>query len=198
MGCDIHGLVEVNWYGDMDHVDDKKKWECAIENIGSWVGRSYDTFGLLFGVRDYANFEPVAPRRGVPDNLSNRGQERIGKDKSWCHSFSYVTLAELNQVDWEATADEADSRIRVYDEEDELRFKAAGISSLSDEEEQKIRSGDEVVKELDNGQTNKYRLEKMKKKDALSGAWKRLIDLMESFGETHGEENVRLVVWFDN
>jgi len=199
VGCDIHGLVEVNWYGDMDHIDgEKESWKCAIDNIGMWVGRSYDTFGLLFGVRNHANFEPVASRRGVPDELSTKGRDRVEDDRDWCHSFTYITLEELNEIDWEETAEEEDGRIRIYDEDDEIQMKAAGVGSLSDEEEEKIREGEEMVKELDNGQVRKYRLEKMKKKDALSGAWEKLIDLMEVFGETYGKENVRLVVWFDN
>jgi len=203
VGCDIHGLVEVNWRGKYeDNYEDAEEapvsWKCAIDNVGMWVGRSYDTFGLLFGVRDYANFEPVAPRRGLPDNLSSRAEERVEADRSWSHSFTYISLKELNEIDWEETSEEADSRIRVYDENDELQFKAAGVGSLSDEEERKIRNGEEVVKELSNGKIQKYRLEKMKRKDALSGAWEDLIDLMQSFGETYGEENVRLVVWFDN
>lgn len=209
MGCDIHGLVEVNWYGryEDNYEDDEAptSWKCAIDNIGFWVGRSYDTFGLLFGVRNYASFDPIAPQRGIPEETSERLENRLDYYREDgligavdCHSISYITLKELHEINWEETAEEEDSRIRVYNEDDELQMKAAGISHLSEDELQRINDGEEVVKEASDGEVRKYRLEAMKKRDALSGAWEKLIDQMERFGETYGEENVRLVVWFDN
>lgn len=207
MGCDIHGLVEVNWYGKYEeqYEEDPVDWLCAIDNVGMWVGRNYDLFGMLFGVRNYANFNPIAPKRGIPEEGSERLEDRLEPyieenriGAVSCHSPSYLTLKELNQIDWETTTEKEDSRIRIYDEDDELQMKAAGIGSLSDEEVQRIEDGEEVVKEGSDGEVRKYRQEKMKKEDALSGAWEKLIEQMEMFGETYGEENVRLVVWFDN
>lgn len=209
MGCDIHGLIEVNWYGKYeDNYEEGKEpvdWKCAIDNIGFWVGRSYDTFGLLFGIRNYANFDPVAPKRGIPEESSERLDDRLDPYREEnrigavsCHSHSYLTLKELNEIDWEQPTEKEDSRIRIYNEDDELQMKAAQIGSLSDEEVQRIEDGEEVVKEGSDGEVRKYRREKMKKEDALSGAWEKLIEQMEMFGETYGEENVRLVVWFDN
>lgn len=210
MGCDIHGLVEVNWYGKHeDHYEETPEdWLCAIDNIGMWVGRSYDTFGLLFGVRNYANFEPVVPERGLPNNMSERLQDRVDRFRNHdggnligsvdFHSQSYITLKELKEIDWEETTKEPDSRIRVFNEDDEMKMKAAGIGSLSDEEVERIEDGEEVVKERDDGTVRKYRLERMKKKDALSKPWEDLIEQMDHFGKIYGEENVRLVVWFDN
>lgn len=210
MGCDIHGLVEVNWYGKYEeqYEEDPVDWLCAIDNVGMWVGRSYDLFGMLFGVRNYANFDPIAPKRGIPEEGSERLEDRLDYFRNHeagnligavdCHSHTYLTLKELNEINWEETTEKEDSRIRVYDEEDELQMKAARIGSLSDDEVQRIEDGEEVVKENSDGEIRKYRREKMKKEEALSGAWEKLIEQMEMFGETYGEENVRLVVWFDN
>lgn len=209
MGCDIHGLVEVNWYGEYeDNYEDGEEpvdWRCAIDNIGFWVGRSYDTFGMLFGVRNYANFEPVAPQRGIPEEGSERLDDRLGyyREKDLigavdCHSHTYLTLKELNEIDWEETTEKEDCRIRVYNEDNELLKKFLSSTILSDEEVQRIEDGEEVVKEVGDGEVRKYRREKMKRTEALSGAWEKLIEQMEMFGETYGEENVRLVVWFDN
>jgi hypothetical protein len=170
----------------------------VVDNLGYLVGRSYDTFGLLFGVRNYANMESFADRRGIPDELSDRAEERIEKDRDWCHSFTYITYDEIQGIDWDKESEHADSRIGMH-VDGEMIFKAAGVGDLSSKESERVRSGEVVRKEREDGKVVEYKTTKLTRRECLSGAWERLIfEIMDSLADMAGPENVRMVVWFDN
>lgn len=59
MGCDIHGAIE-------GLTDGGHGWMAYVAHLDTIVGRNYDTFGSLFGVRNGANFEPLFTDRGFP------------------------------------------------------------------------------------------------------------------------------------
>lgn len=188
-------------------------------DIGLFVGRCYDAFGCLFGVRNYANFNPVAETRGLPDNPSFTVKCDIRRfHDDWqpgdplpesvgFHSTSYLTLEEIDEIDWDEEAEDADERVHVY-RDGEYTGKFRDSSSLDDEDWQKLRRGEDVTKEMEHGHPVMdipeeaevtYRLEKITRRDALSGLWETLLfDVMPTLGDLYGEENVRLVVWFDN
>lgn len=219
IGCDIHGVVEIDWRGkyrdEGEEVDEEdRRWMTFIDNVGMWLGRSYDTFGMLFGVRNYANFDPIAAKRGLPENISDNLQEEVdyydergllgGID---FHSASYITFDEIEEIEWDEEAENADSRVHVYDDDGNFLHKASYVGSLTDEERKRIEKGETVTKTMEHGdplsgveQGDKthYKLEKITRQEALSGAWERLFDTLRDFAEVYGEENIRLVVWFDN
>ncbi|MFB1064931.1 hypothetical protein [Natrinema sp. H-ect4] len=198
MGCDIHGLIEVDWYATFPGEKEENDWRTAVDNLGYLVGRSYDSFGCLFGVRNYVGMEPVAEGKGVPDSLSSRAEERVDDNRDWCHSFSYVTYEELQKVDWEEEGRRDDSRIRKYVDGD-LVGKASIWGNLSTEQAEQIREGENLKEQQDDGTIVEYKVEREKRRDCLSGAWEWLIfELMDILAEKFGSENVRLVVWFDN
>lgn len=149
-------------------------------------------------MRNYANIEPIAPRRGIPDELSRRAKERIEDDRDWCHSFTYITYDEIQEVDWDKESENPDSRIGKY-VDGEMVFKAASLGELSAEESERIRSGEVIEKEGDNGAKVEYKTTKQTRRECLSGAWEHLLfELMDCLAERYGAENVRMVVWFDN
>lgn len=105
MGCDIHEYVEhkVNgvWKlvpaskGPLDYFDNFIKDGDKDKGKHNWnLPRNYSFFGLMAGVRS-ETFNPLQPRRGIPDDIS------AGVAKQWKdwdgdgHSPSYYTLTEL-------------------------------------------------------------------------------------------------------
>lgn len=111
MGCDIHPLVQVKR---------NEKWEHEPFPDGTWRGpfrqRDYIFFGVLAGVRCH-DVTPIAEPRGLPDDLDYEVNEdgyvpallnvdlyddEI-PDCLWLgeHSYSWVTLAELDAYPWE-------------------------------------------------------------------------------------------------
>jgi hypothetical protein len=57
LGTDIHGYIEVklDYDGTLE-----EHWQAAINLFWLYEGSDYDAFGCFFGVRNYANFRPIA------------------------------------------------------------------------------------------------------------------------------------------
>jgi hypothetical protein len=66
MGTDISGFLEYRAPQD----DQEPTWYTAHDLSSLYGGRHYDAFGCLFGVRNYANFRPLAACRGLPASIS--------------------------------------------------------------------------------------------------------------------------------
>jgi len=187
MGCDIYGWVEVK---------EDEYWFAAI-NIRGILWENYDMFGCLFGVRNYAMFKPIAQKRGIPEDASFRTGEDYREGITDWHSASWITWKEIKEIDWEEESETEDSRIHVYEIKDDgsetFLEKFSWSSELTEEEYTTLLENKEVRKE------NKiYRMEKLKRKDAISSDWQLLFELMEVLAKVYGDEGVRLIVWFDN
>jgi hypothetical protein len=106
MGCDIHPYAEVRKDG---------RWQRA--DVKLCDDRNYESFGLLANVRNGFGFagcdtgnpiQPIAEARGLPSDTSIADTEGVDFEEPGYtylgdHSHSYVTLAELLAVDWNAT-----------------------------------------------------------------------------------------------
>lgn len=198
MGCDIHGYVEV----DKRHYDDEDSWWKPAGNLFPFVGRSYDSFGCLFGVRNYAGFEPVADGRGVPSNLSREVKEDYQSWGSDAHSASYLTFSEIKDIDWQETATREDERYSILDENKEptgTKFSlgpASGWNEIVKENKDAIENGEPVPNESGEKYIQKRQLTR---EEAISGAWDWLLhEYMGLLADRFDNESVRLVVWFDN
>lgn len=77
MGCDIHSKTLIGT-------------EPTIVQFTN--ERSYGLFGLLAGVRNYSDIPPITQPRDTPDWVN----KYLGD-----HSYCYLTLDELNAVDWQ-------------------------------------------------------------------------------------------------
>jgi hypothetical protein len=91
MGCDIHPYIQ---------------YKAEHEWLVGWsveIGRNYDLFGLMAGVRGGA--EPVADVRGLPGRVAwliddeaflyEDGERRLDPDG---HTHSWLTIDELREV----------------------------------------------------------------------------------------------------
>lgn len=197
MRCDIHGVVEVNSHD---------RWSGAA-TLSPHVGRSYHTFGMLWGVRNNAAFDPAFPKRGFPEDRSRElkdriedwgGEEEIGQIHF--HSPSYATVAELHDLDWDEEAEGRDKRYTVLDEnKDSTGTKfgwAQGWSEIISENKDALQHGEAIPNEDESMYIKQMKLTRRR---ALSGAWDWFIfDLLDTYAGKYGEENVRLTVWFDN
>lgn len=219
MGCDIHGWVEVQ-HG----IPGRLTWWGGAIRLNAVVGRDYDGFGCLFGVRDSTNFAPVAPRRGLPPNLSadvkidSMGptaahvssiahadvEARLAADRY--HSASWLTFAEIKAIDLDEPALAVDDRIHQYhrNEDGSLTFvgKAAwnaAFARATDIELGQIIAGDFHWEEGQTWEHGAYvfKAERMTRRQALDG-WTLLFHMMELLAAQYGDDGVRMVVWFDS
>ena len=102
MGCDIHGFIQTKrWMGPY--------WYDAM-NLSAVVGRNYDAFSRLFGVRSRpGDPDPLAYERGIPED-AGEFIENEANCVDW-HSHSWIGYSELKEVygdlsgDWQCLID---------------------------------------------------------------------------------------------
>ncbi|WBB57197.1 hypothetical protein [Verrucosispora sp. WMMD573] len=197
MGTDIAGGVEIRPHGR------GSPWLLADVNPDA-LPRHYDAFGLLFGVRNFAGFEPVAPGRGLPEDASPELLGlRFGDSE---HGHTWVSWTELDHIDWSAQAPRVDDRIHEYrltSEGPRLVGKASGhehhwravagehadFKGSAYPEGTEWRAGDRL-----------WRVERLSHSDVLRAdpQLRALLDTMRDLAERYGGDNVRLIVWFDS
>lgn len=209
MGCDIHGWVEIKPWPKTspDH------WQSVVSIRPGIVGRNYDMFGLLFGVRNYVSQNAIAEGRGLPkyDKFQTKDKDdddrplTLKEREKWNgdgHSDTWISYSEIAAIDWEKESEYEDERIHEYrikeDGSEEYVGKAAMYGFLT-QEELHMLSTKKVINKINNGIKFRFKLEKTKLKDCLSGDWQVLFDIMKRLAEQQeNKDNVRLVVWFDN
>ncbi|BCL80107.1 hypothetical protein ccbrp13_25720 [Ktedonobacteria bacterium brp13] len=125
MGTDIDGWIE---YRNID-LDDET-WYPAMKIGVVYLGRDYETFGYLFGIR-ILDVQPIAARRGLPANVSPQVREDAAYGNLYAHTW--ITWHEMKQGSW--------------------------------------------------------------KRDVY---WDPTIRVLEVLGGLYGDENIRLVVWFED
>lgn len=97
MGCDIHAIKEKkDKYGYWINVGDPE------------IGRNYEMFAVLAGVRNYNDITPISEPKG-PLELIDCSNEYYAMEKQSegdAHSHSYVTLRELKAFDLNQVIDD--------------------------------------------------------------------------------------------
>ncbi|MFI2910394.1 hypothetical protein ACG2OD_19380 [Streptomyces sp. PDY-4] len=209
MGTDISGFVECR----ARHLHEEGQgpvWRAAVDLFLLNTTRNYDAFGCLFGVRNYANFRPLAADRGLPADASETVRAELGRLAEWpdqAYGTTWITWAELKEVDWGEPAEKADSRLHQYRRTpDGLRLtgksawsprlaEAVGLPGPVPGEAREWPEGSEWLI----GDTL-YRSERLRRRDAVpeTGEWKPVWTVMEALASQHGDDHVRLVVWFDD
>ncbi|MGV9631898.1 hypothetical protein [Streptomyces sp. NPDC003487] len=113
MSTDIHGGIEFRHpHAGTDYYDGEP-WVAAMDLWPLYDGVDYAAFGCLFGVRNYAGFQPLAPGRGLPVDLSSGLRAQL---VSWVaagdmHSASWVSWAELASIDLAVVPDQFVGRL---------------------------------------------------------------------------------------
>ena len=201
MGCDIHGMVEaVPQDPDRHYI----RYLCPIAGV---VSRSYDSFGCLFGVRNSVGFNPLFDGRGLPDEFSITGKDRVEDSGDVgsiiFHHPTYFTYSELSEVDWSEQTERLDSRLAVVDEDGNTQMKGSYISSIHDnlteDEKERLEDGERIELSDTNGAA-RYAVHKTPtRKEALSGAWQWfLFELLPTYKDRYESHDIRVTVWFDN
>ncbi|MGW0784320.1 hypothetical protein [Streptomyces sp. NPDC002913] len=205
MGTDISGFVEYR----APQGDEEQTWHTAHDLDSLYEGRDYDAFGCLFGVRNYANFRPVAADRGLPTDASTTVSARFAQLTEWygedgLHSTTWITWAEVRTVDWDEPGEKPDSRLHQYRQTSNgLRMTGKSSWSAAFAEAVGLARGEE--REWPEGSEwligdTLYRSVTIRRRDAVTetGEWQPVWAAMKTLGALHGDDNVRLVVWFDD
>ncbi|MFE2163554.1 hypothetical protein ACFXB3_00485 [Streptomyces sp. NPDC059447] len=206
MGTDMSGFLEYRVPQD----DQEPIWYSAhaLDSLNNV--RNYDAFGCLFGVRNHANFRPLAAGRGFPADASATVSKRFAQLAEWygedgLHSTTWITWAEVKAVDWDEPAEKPDSRLHQF-RRTSSGLRMTGKAAWNGDafaEAVGLKAGE--VREWPEGSEflvgdTLYRSVTIRRRDAITetGEWKPVWEAMKELAEQHGDDNVRLVVWFDD
>jgi hypothetical protein len=112
VGCDIHTFVEVK-------KEPGRGWDCIgpsemfADEWGPFAARNYGVFAFLADVRNYSAIRCPFPVRGFPEDASSEVREEYRQDGEGysLHGISWITVAELLAVDYDAVIE--DRRVTV-------------------------------------------------------------------------------------
>lgn len=201
MGTDIYGFIECRWDRRLD--EDDRRWHMAIDLAHLYNGRCYAAFGSLFGVRDTASFRPLADQRGLPSDVSREAQA-----DSDAPGASWITWAELVAADWEEVANEVDECVHEYrrspDGTWEMQGRNSGLTRFAelsgiDDPHDLYRAGRTYAEGTEWPDGDRlFRIGRLRRKDSVPDSeWGSVWSVMRTLADLHGDEGVRLVVWFD-
>lgn len=213
MGSDIHAFVEVRKfpYGDKEREKgvwiSADKWTVNPDHIFDPINypkrfhvdskdaiyskRDYNLFNILADVRPDGKVEPISSPKGLPMDLSEEVQLEADYWGEDAHSHSYLSLEEFLQYNW-------DEKVEIHDfvgsKRDAIEKYGEDVEchSLFDSVDLYGPFNDVFVK------VTKTRKETM---PAFMETIEKLKGFVEESNRTFWqvrEEDIRLVLWFDN
>lgn len=192
MGTWIYGYVEA-----LPEYLEGEEWQ-PIVYISCIVNKDYQAFGCLFGQRNDVGFIPIAPNRGLPADASYLSK-RSGPFDGDFHSPSWITLAEIEAIDWDECA--AVPCVKTYYEEmpGEFSTKCSELFVVQAGNTHKV--GESWVESANKFADHKHRLHRVEyltRREACQ-AFEDVFAIMRIIAkrEWYSAEKVRMVVWFD-
>ena len=194
MGCDIHVYAE-----NKKSTSAYAKWHFA-GYMG--VPRNYVLFALLAGVRNYYEFVPIAPPRGLPTDVTEETKAEADSWGSDGHSHSWLTLAEMDAAHLESRRASGCITLtgyRAWRESEHSIFECAdevepdsGVRVKLEELALLARSD---AKSLDGGVPYSVIPGALQAVSLLGDSWSDLRTRLAALGDP---DSVRIVFWFDN
>lgn len=90
--------TDITTFVEFQHEDGS--WELISDRDEYFAWQSYAAFGFLGGIRNYSGVEPIAPKRGLPEDVSPtvRSEHKYDSDNSY--ATSWVHLNDLFSFDY--------------------------------------------------------------------------------------------------
>ncbi|MFJ7070674.1 hypothetical protein [Streptomyces sp. NPDC101115] len=198
MGADIEGVIEVRGAGG--------RWEMAVSLFDFGCAREGDAWECLFGYPGgLGTLRALFDRRGVPEDSC----EEVPKEcDELNHGHSYATWAEVAAADWDAPLGDGPdgNRVGVWRPGPDGGLVLDGVVwtpvEVLDEAEEifgedlmphEWPAGGEVP--LD-GAVYRPVVLTARLYAPPDGSWAPVWASMRELAAVHGDENVRVVVWF--
>jgi len=208
VGIDIHGFIEVRPWASWPDLPSEIPWKAAARLDCLNITRDYDAFGCLFGVMNFAGFQPIAADRGLPEDageLVRQERQALYQPAQWT---TWISWEEIRSIDWREPAERVDARLHEYHRTPDGQWQCVGKAAWSREMRQ--AQGLEVPPpgtppgtwpegSIWTSGDMQWRAERLTRGHAVpaDSAWQPVWDVMGVLGRLHGERNCRLIVWFD-
>jgi hypothetical protein len=189
-------------------------WWCKGSKIarGWYDGRNYDLFAQLADVRNGrgfagiytgSGFKPIADPKGLPSDVSSdifEEREGWGAD---AHSVSYLTVKELLEypIDDMFTVKSGVMAKKVYDEwkeKEKTDIKAWPTSYCGAISGPQVVVVDEEDLPVRNDATHVRGEWPTSYRDCAEYFWNKTLPALQKLSDKYGEDNVRIVFFFDN
>jgi hypothetical protein len=208
VGVDIDGFIEVRPWASWPDLPNELEWEATVRLDCLYVTPDYDAFGCLFGVMNYAGFRPVAADRGLPSDASEQTRRTFHDPHREGLWPTWIGWDEIQQVDWSEPAEHADARLHRYERNDTgqwvLRSKASWSREALEAQGVPVPPPGTAPNVWPDGSVwtkgdVQFRAERLTRRDAIpdEGSWRPVWEVMAVLARLHGDENCRLVVWFN-
>lgn len=100
MGCDIHPFLEKKIDGKWQAVGEMNQWG-SLEEYEPLSDRDYYLFSILAGVRNHHSLTPIAPPKGLPDDMSPEVERLAVYWEDCAHNESWLSYNELDSHDYD-------------------------------------------------------------------------------------------------
>ena len=191
MGCDIHMYIEKMRNGKWVPAQGFVEIDDGVIDVpynDRFSDRDYLLFGMLAGVRDSTNqmFEP----KGFPSDAS---PELNAVYKGWepvAHTPSYLTLAELNGLNWDGSA----IIIKRMFQKNQLKAFRNSVKK-GDPDYSIIQSWCSWASDRENWVEAEIQVPM---KYQFSRFYYNVVSRLHSYDRRCNENEIRIVFWFDN
>ncbi|RZU52461.1 hypothetical protein EV385_4324 [Krasilnikovia cinnamomea] len=208
MGVDIDGYIEVRPWASWSDLPNANDWCSAVPLDCLYIDRDYDAFGCLFGVMNYAGFRPVAAGRGLPPDAAEPTRRAFESSSSERQGPTWIGWDEIQRIDWSELTEHADTRLHRYERDADGQWIFRGKSAWSREafEAQGVPvspPGAPPNVWPDGSVWTKgdvqFRAGRLTRRQAIpdEGGWRPVWEVMAALARLHGDENCRLVAWFE-
>jgi hypothetical protein len=176
MGTDITGFIEVR------RPSAGPEWLQFAPLYPLYTDDDYLAFGCLFGVRNRVGWEPVAPRRGLPADVSPEIRARYDDDAAVDEAVgdsTWVSWPELRDLDMS------------------VRPEAAGVLEVQETPSSPSRRRSPPLDRAQIGDLS-FPVRPLSRLDVLGPGtgWEHVFAVMRALAQRFGDDDVRLVVWF--
>ncbi|MEU3844311.1 hypothetical protein AB0E88_30330 [Streptomyces sp. NPDC028635] len=201
MGTDIDGVIECRAHG--------QGWRVECDVLDLRLGRHYDAWGCLFAVHGSEDIDrPLFADRGLPDDVCDVVRETSGGD--WQHGHTYATWADVKAADWEAPVIDGPARYWAAEWREGghglvLHDVVRATPDLADAAADTF-GGHVLLVPAEWPPGGEVRLDGVVYRPVVLTArmlappdeepWDRLWRTMRDLAAVHGDDDVRLVVWF--
>ena len=206
---------EVSGYTEMDFIE-RVEQESQPKYMFLYNGRNYNLFSMLADVRNgYVSngntymITPIDEPRGVPSDASSAYKEYVDEWGADGHSHSYFTLTELDTPYWLGTERFGGyvlpESFKAYMEQRNFGYRLSTVPPVADKERATVISNEEMEAYVQSDEYDPFRRNLMTFVEWDTPRFKldsyfynEVLGYLRKLGEDYGNDNVRIVFFFDN
>ncbi|MFE0380310.1 hypothetical protein ACFW1M_33170 [Streptomyces inhibens] len=212
MGVDIHGVIECRLWGKESWAS-ASPWQVILSLYELRHGRGDElSWDCLFGYSSTEDIVPLFGRRGLPADATSQLRLDAEDPDTAEHSHSYATWAEIAAVDWDEPCME-NGRAAFYHLErwhrrpdGTLGFDAFAWPPIDVHDAAADRFGEDRTAPHDWPEGAEIEWDAYVYRPVVftprrlvfedSDKWEPVFSVMRTLAGLHGDDNVRLVVYF--